>query len=190
MSIAKWTELVRRTPKLKLIAGVAGVVILVGAVAFTTLLGWGAQGDPHLTDAASTPNPAAFDAEAMIGQPLSALTAMVGEPTEQLGELRYRWSSGADYDFSAVLSSDGETIRELYISRGPSLLSLGAGDSAQAAQTALLAADGQGRLNTVDSGDGQVSYAAPNADASHYYQFDCTDDAIVYYCVRGYDIPL
>lgn len=189
MSFAKWSEWIRKNRRIAVIAGVVAVALLVAAVALPHLL-HRSEEKSQAADVTAEPtlDPAAFEAETMIGRPLSALTAVAGEPTEKQDDLRYRWS-GTDYEFSVVLSSDGETVREFYISRGPSLLGLHAGDSGQAALAALQALGDPNAINTVDSGDGQTSYAAANADLTRYYQFDCADGAITYYAVQGFDIP-
>lgn len=124
-------------------------------------------------------DPTDFDPEAMIGQPLSALVAIAGEPTEQTDALRPRWSSGMDYDFTATLADDGQTIRELFVIYGPSVLGLNAGDSAGAARDALSGLGGPGGVNTIDTGSDQTSYSALNADGSRLYQFDCAGGNVV-----------
>ena len=186
----------------KVIAGVAAVALLAGGVVGLPRLLRGDQSAAPSQEAAApgpsgeaattpsleptptpepspepTQDPTNFDPEAMIGQPLSALTDIAGEPTEQDGA-NVRWSSGMDYDFSVVLADDGQTIRELFVIYGPSVLGLDFGASADEAQAALAALGGPGGVNTIDTGGGQASYSALNADATRLYQFDTMEGSV------------
>lgn len=186
----------------KVIAGVAAVALLAGGVVGLPRLLRGDQSAAPSQEAAApgpsgeaattpsleptptpepspepTQDPTNFDPEAMIGQPLSALTDIAGEPTEQDGA-NVRWRSGMDYDFSVVLADDGQTIRELFVIYGPSVLGLDFGASADEAQAALAALGGPGGVNTIDTGGGQASYSALNADATRLYQFDTMEGSV------------
>lgn len=186
----------------KVIAGVAAVALLAGGVVGLPRLLRGDQSAAPSQEAAApgpsgeaattpsleptptpepspepTQDPTSFDPEAMIGQPLSALTDIAGEPTEQDGA-NVRWRSGMDYDFSVVLADDGQTIRELFVIYGPSVLGLDFGASADEAQAALAALGGPGGVNTIDTGGGQASYSALNADATRLYQFDTMEGSV------------
>lgn len=184
----------------KIVAGVAAVALLVSGIVFLPRLLRGEEGpiptqgataSGSVAEETATPaptptpepspepslSPTDFDPEAMIGQPLSALTDIAGEPTEQDGA-NVRWSSGMDYDFSVVLADDGQTIRELFVIYGPSVLGLDFGASADEAQAALAALGGPGGVNTIDTGGGQASYSALNADATRLYQFDTMEGSV------------
>lgn len=184
----------------KIVAGVAAVALLVSGIVFLPRLLRGEEGpiptqgataSGSVAEETATPaptptpepspepslSPTDFDPEAMIGQPLSALTDIAGEPTEQDGA-NVRWSNGMDYDFSVVLADDGQTIRELFVIYGPSVLGLDFGASADEAQAALAALGGPGGVNTIDTGGGQASYSALNADATRLYQFDTMEGSV------------
>lgn len=185
----------------KVIAGVVAAALLAGGAVLLPRLfrGDGAQSGPEASlpapseagTAAPTPspeltpeptpepsqNPTDFDPEAMIGQPLSALVAIAGEPTEQDGAY-VRWNGGFDYDFSVVLADDGQTIRELFIIYGPPVLGLEYGTSESEAQAALAALGDPFGVETIDTGGGQTSYACMNPGNDLYYQFDCINGAV------------
>lgn len=185
----------------KVVAGVVVVALLVGAGIVLPGLLRGGEATPSgvveipapsaETTAEVTPeatpeptpeptlNPTDFDPEAMIGQPLSAMVAIAGEPTEQDDPLRPRWVSGMDYDFTVTLADDGDTIRELFVLYGPSVLGLNAGDSADAARDALSALGDPAGVGTIDTGYGQTSYSAISADGSRLYQFDCVNGTVL-----------
>lgn len=125
-----------------------------------------------------TSDPTDFDPEAMIGQPLSTLIDIAGEPDETDGTTR-RWNGGLDYDFSVNLAADGETIRELFVLYGPPVLGISFGDSAEGAQAALTAVGGPAGVNTVNTGGGQTSYMTVASEAGRLYQFDCVDGSVI-----------
>lgn len=125
-----------------------------------------------------SPDPTGFDPEAMIGQPLSALTDIAGEPNETDGTTR-RWNGGLDYDFSVNLAEDGETIRELFVLYGPPVLGISFGDSAEGAQAALTAVGGPAGVNTVNTGGGQTSYMTVDPGSTRLYQFDCVNGSVI-----------
>lgn len=134
---------------------------------------------PELTPEA-TADPTAFDPEAMLGQPLSAMTDLFGQPTETPAETYCRWyAEDGSYDFSAGLFSDGETIREIVVTNGPAILGIHAGDSAQAAQDALAALGGAGGVKSVDAGGGQTTYSGTTADNGRIYQFGCIGGMVI-----------
>lgn len=195
----------------KIVAGVVAVALLAGgAVVLPSLLngggngdaqpsqqatqtadGQGAEGDGAVPTAEPTPEPTPeptqdptnFDPETMIGQPLSALVAIAGEPTEQDGA-NVRWRSGMDYDFSVVLADDGQTIRELFIIYGPPVLGLEFGAADSEAQAALSALGDPRGVDTIDTGGGQTSYSSNDPDTGLYYQFDCINGSVFNYSIH------
>lgn len=190
----------------KIAAGVAAVALLIGGVAGLPRLLQGDQGAAPSQEASApspagettaapeptptpeptpepTQDPTNFDPEAMIGQPLSALVAIAGEPTEQDGA-NVRWRSGMDYDFSVVLADDGQTIRELFVIYGPPVLGLEFGAADSEAQAALAALGDPFGVNTIDTGGGQTSYSSNDPDTGLYYQFDCINGAVFNYSIH------
>lgn len=123
-------------------------------------------------------DPTAFDPEAMLGQPISAMTDIAGEPTSQDGN--YIWNSGdGSYEFFLTLRDDGQTIREIVVVYGPPILGLRFGDSPEAALSALEALGDPAGVNTMDVGGGQTIYAASTADYSRLYQVGCMNGAVI-----------
>lgn len=191
----------------KVIAGVVAVALLAGGAVFLPRLfrGDDALSGPETSlpapseEGTATPTPSPeptpepspepsqdptdFDPVAMIGQPLSALVAIAGEPTEQDGAYM-RWNGGFDYDFSVVLADDGQTIRELFIIYGPPVLGLTYGATESEAQAALAALGDPRGVETIDTGGGQTSYACTNPGNDLYYQFDCINGAVFNYSIH------
>ena len=126
-----------------------------------------------------TLDPTAFDPEVMLGQPLSAMTDIAGEPTSQDGNY-YSWESGdGSYEFALTLRDDGQTIREIVVIYGPPILGLRFGDSPEAALSALEVLGDPAGVNTMDAGGGQTIYVASTADYSRLYQVGCMNGAVI-----------
>ncbi len=188
----------------KLVAGIVAAAVLIGGAVFLSgALGGGEEEASQPTPSAVTaqpsptptptpepsPEPSAgvdlsdFDPLAVLGQPLSAMTDLLGEPTgsDTYGDqTSYHWYDAEDtYSIDVTMTQDGSMIRSIGVIKGAPVLGVSFGDSAEAAQQALAGIAGAQGVDARDAGGGMIIYSAITPDNRYIYQFPCAPEGFV-----------
>ncbi len=188
----------------KIAAGIVAAAVLIGGVVFLSgALGGGEEAASQPTPSAVTaqpsptptpsptpsPEPSAgvdlsdFDPLAALGQPLSAMTDILGEPTGSDnfgGGTSYHWQDAEEtYSIDVTMTSDDSMIRSIGVIKGAPVLGVNFGDSAEAAQQALAGIAGAQGVDARDAGGGMIIYSAITPDNRYIYQFPCAPEGFV-----------